>query len=151
MTRHNLREHLTWLLRSENANSPPADLTPLQTNIASSTPTGADDNSPQNTLDHNIVAADVEAENVAEARRLPEFVRPSLPARSGNCEAVGDMAKLQTGPRSATKSRLLSQASPTPLETSTLRAKLGNSTSLKDQYSAHYGDSVDSKCLLATR
>lgn len=150
MTRHNLREHLTWLLGSENAAPPLGNPSPPQTHTASSTTVEEDSRSPYSLLDRTKVTTDVDSENVGEIRRLPEFVPQSLPARSGDCEASGKMARLQAGPRLATKSRLLSQASPALSQTPTPRANPSNSSSLKDQYSAYYGDNITRKCLWVT-
>ena len=149
MTRHNLKEHLTWLLGSETAFPPPGDPSLLQSLSAASITVEEGSNSPEGLLDRTIATADVDFRNVAEPRRLPEFVRPSLPAHSGDLNASEDMARLQTGPRSATKSRLLSQASPDLSKTPTPHAIPSNSASLKDQYSAYYGDNVNSMYLWA--
>ena len=145
MTRHNLKDHLTWLLGSETAAPPLEEPPPRQTRLGSSTTVEEDPDLPERLLDRIIVTADVDSKHVAETSRLPEIVRPTIPARSGDFAASGEMARLQTGPRSATKSRLLSQASPAISKTLTPRANHSNSASLKDQYSAYYGDNVDSK------
>lgn len=146
MTRHNLKEHLTWLLGSKTAAPPPGEPSPLQTRSASPTTIEEGTDAPEGLLDRTTATADLNFENVAEPGRVPEFVRPSLPARSGAFEASEEMARLQTGPRSVTKSRLLSQASPVLSKTPTPRANPSNSASLKDQYSAYYGDNINSEC-----
>lgn len=146
MTRHNLEEHLTWLLGSETAFPPPGDPSLLQTLSAASIIVEERLDSPEGLLDRTIATADVDVRNVAEPRKVAEFVRPPLPAHSGDLNASEEMARLQTGPRSATKSRLLSQASPDLSKTTTPRAIPSHSASLKDQYSAYYGDNVNSKC-----
>lgn len=156
MTIHNLKEHLSWLLRSETAVPPPGDSSLIQRLSAATIIVEEGFNSLEGLLDRPIATADVDFRNVAEPRTLTEFVGPSLAASSGDLETgVGEagveeagveMARLQTGPRSATKSRLMSQVSPDLSKTPTPRATPSNSASLKDQYSAYYGDNTNSKC-----
>lgn len=151
MTRHNLKEHLSWLLRSETAVPPPGDSSLIQRLSAATIIVEEGFDSLEGLPDHPIATADVDSRNVAEPRTLTEFVCPSLAASSGYLEAgveeAGvEMARLQTGPRSATKSRLMSQVSPDLSKTPTPRATPSNSASLKDQYSAYYGDNTNSKC-----
>lgn len=146
MTRHNLQEHLSWLLRSETAVPPPGDSSLIQRLSAATIIVEEGFDSLEGLLDRPIATADVDFRNGAEPRTLTEFVRPSLAANSGDLEAGVEMARLQTGPRSATKSRLMSQASPDLSKTPKPRAIPSNSASLKDQYSAYYGDNTNGKC-----
>lgn len=146
MTRHNLQEHLSWLLRSETAVPPPRDSSLIQRLSAATIIVEEGFDSLEGLRDRPIATADVDFRNVAEPRTLTEFVRPSLAANSEDLEAGVEMARLQTAPRSATKSRLMSQASPDLSKTPKPRAIPSNSASLKDQYSAYYGDNTNSKC-----
>ena len=134
MTRHNLNQHLHWLLGSLSTEPPqPAYHRPLPPSVeeALSLPQGFVRTGSQ----PNVGKAGC---NVDHSARQPEFVRPSLPASVLNIQAANEMARLQSGPKSSNKPRLLSENIPVALQTppSTTLRKPG--TSLKDQYSAQW-------------
>lgn len=67
-----------------------------------------------------------------------EFVRPDLPASVLNAQSGYEMARLQSGPKSRNKPRLLSEHIPVALRTPTPISIRKPGTSLKDQYSAQW-------------
>lgn len=134
MTRHNLNEHLRWLLGSLPTEPPQPAYAPPPT------PKVEDVSSlPQEIERLGLDTIFEEADsNVSSSARQPEFDRPTLPASVLNTKGGHEMARLQSGPRSSNKPRLLSEHIPVALQTpkSTSIRKLG--TSLKDQYSAQW-------------
>ena len=130
MTRHNLNEHLHWLLRTSPIEPPrpayaPAHASSLED--VSSLPQGAE---------HTILNTIFEEadSNVSSSRRQGDFVQPTSPNLRGGHE----MARLQSGPRSSNKPRLLSEHIPVALQTPTSSSIRKPGKSLKDQYSAKW-------------
>ena len=134
MTRHNLNQHLHWLLRASPAEPPQSAYAPTPT------PSVEDALSLPQQVEYLGLDTIVEEfdSNVNSTARQPEFLRPTLPASVLNAQGQPEMARLQSGPKSNNKPRLLSEHIPIALQTSshTSTRKLG--TSLKDQYSAQW-------------
>lgn len=76
--------------------------------------------------------------NVDSSARQPEFVRPTLPASVLNTRAGNEMARLQSGPRSSNKPRLLSEHIPVALQTPAYTSIRKPCISLKDQDSSQW-------------
>ena len=140
MTSHNLREHLHWLLVSKPF-APPEPLPTPHTQLAS-TQGAAEILDEASVRVSSSTAPEIlrtaESGNVAESGRKPDFIRPAIPNRSNSSTGLGDMARLQSGPRSTHKPRLLSHASSDPLQLPTPRTAHTTRISLTDQYKAAY-------------
>lgn len=148
MTSHNLREHLQWLLVSKPFAPPQAIPTP-HTQLASTQGVAevlseASIQVLSSTAPGLIPTA--ESGNASETERKPEFVRPAIPNRSNSSTGLEDMARLQSGPRSTNKPRLLSHASSDPLQLPTPRTTHTARVSLTDQYKAAYEPLTGCKC-----
>ena len=128
MTRHNLNQHLHWLLGSLPSETPQPAYAP---SLISSVEQG-----PGN-FESYRVAEDADG-NVNSTARQPDFARPTLPASVLNAQAGNEMARLQSGPKSSHKPRLLSEHIPVALQTSRVSTTPKPGTSLKDQYSAQW-------------
>ena len=134
MTRHNLNQHLHWLLGSFPTEPRQPAYAPAPTSsveAALSLPQEVE----HLALDTIVEEAD---SNANSSERLPEFVRPTLPASVLNAQGGHEMARLQSGPKSNNKPRLLSEHIPVALQTSRLTSIRKPGTSLKDQYSAQW-------------
>src|SRR4051794_24070039 len=95
MTKHNLKDHLTWLLRNGPPTSPPLDyaLIAINESVDVGLPT---------TIDRGV------------SRPSIENLQPS-PANDGISDPAGPaMARLQHAPQSVNKSRLLTKAESAP-------------------------------------
>lgn len=150
MTSHNLREHLQWLLVSKPF-APPEAITTPHTQLASTQ--GAAETAVEASVQVLPSSAPelvwtAESGNAAESARKPEFIRPAIPNRSNCSTGLEDMARLQSGPRSTNKPRLLSHASSDPLQLPTPRTAHTTRISLTDQYKAAYEPLTGCKCLV---
>ncbi|KAL8758592.1 MAG: hypothetical protein Q9184_003885 [Pyrenodesmia sp. 2 TL-2023] len=74
-----------------------------------------------------------------------EFVRPSLPANALQRRHLEAMGRLQSGPKSSTKPRLLSERLPDLAQIHKQANSTRPATSLIEQYNAAYGRSDDGK------
>lgn len=134
MTKHNLNQHLHWLLGSLPSKPPRpvyAPPPPPSVGNASSLPQNFEH------LGSDTLYGELDG-NVNSSARQPEFVRPTLPASVLNTQAGNEMARLQSGPRSSNKPRLLSEHIPVALQTSASTSIRKPGTSLKDQDSAQW-------------
>lgn len=134
MTRHNLNQHLHWLLGSLPIEPPQPAYAPLATSSvenASSLPQEVE----HLELDTIVEEAD---KYVQSSATQPEFVRPTLPASILNTQDGQEMARLQSGPKSSNRPRLLSEHIPVALQTPTPTSIRKPGTSLKDQYNAQW-------------
>ena len=98
MTKHNLKDHLAWLLRNGPPTCPPLEyaLIPISESVDSNLPT-APDRGPENLLS--------------------ESLRPAAQANDGSQDfAAPAMARLQLAPQSAGRSRLLTQTDAVPAQ-----------------------------------
>ena len=134
MTRHNLNLHLHWLLRSLPTQPPQSAYAPPPTSSIEDTLS-----LPQEVerLGPGLTVEEADG-NVNSSARQPEFVRPTLPASVLNTQAGHEMARLQSGPKSSNKPRLLSEYIPVALQTPASTSVRKSGASLKDQYSAQW-------------
>ena len=144
MTKHNLEEHLSWLLGSKPFAPPPARPTPPGEPSPLIPDIEAD---LQESVIHDtrIQGDNVQSQRITDSAQLP------LPSRHWNSGGTETMARLQSGPRSTTKPRLLSRISPDPLQTPAPYTSRVSGNSLRDQYSAAYEQSKHGKPNLDTR
>ena len=140
MTKHNIKDHLDWLIKagsfhpSQPLYAPPTaeiDSTLVASSDIFSTqePTG---NTCKNSNDNLGILQDVD-----RPLSQPEFARPSIPASILNARD-GVMARLQSGSKSNHKPRLLSENLPLSLQTPATSSTKGFGTSLKDRYNARW-------------
>ena len=139
MTRNNLREHLTWLIGNGPPQPPQPEYTPPPTGASSVLEAILEDPSPP------LVSAgpvsdstriQVVFDNVLGQESPPEFARPSVPASVLNAHGADAMARLQSGPKSNHKPRLLSERIPLSLQTPSAPLARPPGQSLTDQYNA---------------
>lgn len=141
MTRNNLQEHLPWLTSSKEFAAPPPGVAPLSSDFIPA----PDVEQPhllsiqsESALASTAGRGWTEGDPAGDVQRKPEFARSLLPASLLNGGESEVMARLQSGPRSTTKSRLLSHASPDPIQQPTPYSGVRPSLSLKDQYNLQY-------------
>lgn len=135
MTKNNLSEHLSWLLKSTNANaayrpttnSPDAvSLLESSNSFVTAQTTGLSTQPPD-----PVPATQINAANPDAVR---EFAKPHLPASLSRAQSRDDMARLQAGPKASNKPRLLSETLPASLLAPTPSSVRESSTSLAAQY-----------------
>ena len=135
MTRNNLAEHLSWLLKSANKHG--AETASLRTlaNVRAQEPNVSSAPS-SNSCEPSVSSFNDSAGSKDTSFETDEeFVRPNLPASALRAQSRDDMARLQCGPKSNHKPRLLSESSLTPLHTQGPSVVYGPSNSLAAQYS----------------
>ncbi len=134
MTRNNLREHLSWLLESASRTVDhsiiirPFETVDLWKPIASSVSVSSHSES-------SVSSTAIPRSSVTSANADLEFAIPNLSASALRALAKDDMARLQSGPRSSYKSRLLSESAVVSPHTTAPSATGGQSNSLCAQYS----------------
>ena len=131
MTVHNLEEHLTWLIASVPSNLPSSGLAAISKNPSS---WGCA------TINEDALAINSNLNEVTECygANFAEVDESSFPLASTSAEEANTMAKLQSGSRSTTKSRLLTEGAVEVLRTPKPQTAQPSSTSLRDVYSAPY-------------
>lgn len=134
MTRNNLNQHLHWLLGclpAEPPQPPYGSLLSSSVEEASPLPQQFDHFGLHNTLE------EAGSDDNSSARQ-PELVRSTLSASGHNTQSGHEMARLQSGPKSRNKPRLLSEHIPVALQSPGPTSTRKPGTSLKDQYSAQW-------------
>ena len=134
MTRHNLNQHLQWLLGCQPTDPPQPAYAPLATSSVE------DASSIHQEAERLGLGTVIEKAN-KNARRSAtqlEFVRPTVTASVLDTQDGQEMARLQSGPKSSNKPRLLSEHIPVALRTPPPTSLRKPGTSLKDQYSAQW-------------
>ena len=134
MTVHNLKEHLKWLVTSNPVKPPPLGLTASSAE-AGNTGTVVDGipyapNLQVENIVPDVRANEVDHHNFRESQ--PEI--PSPLSHSTSYAETGIMARLQSAPRSGTKSRLLSQMMTAPLRTPRASQSQTPSASLQNRF-----------------
>ena len=138
MTKHNLREHLNWFLDFKPFAPPPAVPTVLR-DTTFSQGSGiiiAREIQPQEIRPPTPGSLGLEGNDAVETASRLEVVRPAVPTRTINTREFAAMARLQSGPRSGNKARLLSHTSPDPLHQLTPMSARPPGSSLTEQYIA---------------
>ena len=139
MTENNLGVHLRWLLNCGSLQPPQPTYAPppIESSIAPE-----DAHLLAQTLDDTC--ADAEDEELCSTTNNRSHIRPHDIARVQqsasriNARINDAMAKLQSGPKTSNKPRLLSEILPVTLQTPTPFTSRPPGTSLKDQYSARW-------------
>ena len=141
MTKHNIREHLTWLIKYNSLQPPQPVYVPPSTGLSSALEPSFNVQSPPQDVRRLDSATFDELglpENVNGPHPAREFVRPVLPASKLKAQNNDAMARLQSGPKSSHKPRLLSESLPLSLQTPSTSSGKVPRTSLKDQYNAQW-------------
>ena len=141
MTKNNLKNHLDWFLGSKS--QVPRHTGELASSAGSPVLRGA-----LSITAHTSELKVGESSNAVLPDQEFEFVRPAIPDRISRNTGFVQMARLQSGPKSTTKPRLLSHTTPTNVQSSTPYSTHTSSSSLRDQYSAvfeHIDDRIEPK------
>ena len=151
MTRNNLSQHLTWLISSNPLHPPQPIFTPPSTATSSaSEPTLEGPSPPLLFADplSEVVGPQVASKDVRGQETQTQFTRPSVPASVLNTYGTEAMARLQSGPRSGHKPRLLSESKPPFVQTSSVSVPRVAGQSLSEHYAAKWEESPLSKLAL---
>ena len=153
MTRHNLSQHLTWLISSNPLHPPQPIFTPPSTATSSVSEPTLEGPPP-------LVFADpfsggslpqVTSKDVRGQEPQTEFTRPAVPASVLNTYGTETMARLQSGPRSSHKPRLLSETIPPSVQTPSVSVPRALGQSLREHYTAKWEQTPLSKLALRPR
>ena len=141
MTKHNIKEHLDWLIKCTSFQPPQPVYAPPSTGLDSALKPFPDSQSPPQRLD-NLETATLDAvdspEKVDGPHPPPEFAKPLLPASKLTSQNNDAMARLQSGTKTSHKPRLLSESLPLSLQTPSTSSSNVPRTSLKDRYNAQW-------------
>ncbi len=154
MTRHNLSQHLTWLIGSNPLHPPQPIFTPPSTATSSvSEPTLEGPPPPLVFADSlsGVSGPRVTSKDVRGQESQTEFTRPSVPASVLNTYGTETMARLQSGPRSGHKPRLLSEIIPPSVQTPSVSVPRALGQSLREHYTAKWEQTPSSELVLRPR
>jgi hypothetical protein len=138
MTKHNLREHLSWLIGCGSLHPSQPAYTLSTTGLANALGPLADDQIASQAIERAIEQPHALQKNADISQATPLFARPLLPASVLNAQRKDAMARLQSGPSSNNKPRMLSEAIPSLHHTPNTSSARAPGTSLKDQYNAQW-------------
>lgn len=141
MTKHNLREHLDWLLCAKPFTTPSFPLPIDQSSDFQSGTETSFEPAFQESLVSIINSTESLEGNVANTNRGDVNLVPPKPSRGP--APPEDMARLQSGPKSTQKLRFLAQTSPDPPQVPTPRTHQSSRQSLADRHSADCGTRVE--------
>ena len=151
MTRHNLSQHLTWLIGSNPLHPPQPIFTPPST-ATSSVPERTLDGPPSLLVSADplsgLIGPEVTSRNVRDQESETEFTRPSIPASVLKTYGTETMARLQSGPRSGHKPRLLSEITLPSVQTPSAPIPRAPGQSLREHYTAKWEQTTSSKLAL---
>lgn len=151
MTKNNLREHLGWYIGCSSLQPQQPAYAPPSVGLTTAFGLCLVDQSPPQGLENFAEeprGVQVATNNAGALQAEPDFLRPLLPASVMNRDP---MARLQSGPKSTNKPRLLSETIPVSLQTPTPSSVRAPGTSLKDQYSAQWERRATGTCPLLSR
>lgn len=146
MTKHNLREHLSWLIGCGSLQPSQPAYAPPTTGLASALGPSVDDQSPSQAAESVVEEPHFRQNDAGGPQAKPTFARPLLPASVLNAQSKDAMARLQSGPSSNNKPRMLSETIPLSLHTPTTSTARAPGTSLKDQYNAQWTPRATGEC-----
>lgn len=146
MTVHNLKEHLTWLFAS-NHSKPPPTASPL----VSGSQTGTSRRLVLSPIVEQIAPSAIANESFVpgDGGNHSESQHPSSPSQSIDAGDRIRMARLQSAPRSTTKSRLLSERPTILSQTPKASQRQNPGPSLKDRYELGTNRILNSKSATA--
>ena len=150
MTRNNLSQHLTWLISSNPLQPPQPIFTPPSTATSSASEPTLEGPPPPLHFDplSGVIGPQVASKDVLGQEAQTQFTRPSVPASALNTYGTEAMARLQSGPRSGHKPRLLSESKPPFVQTSSVSVLRVPGQSLSEHYAAKWEQSPLSKLAL---
>lgn len=144
MTKNNLDAHLTWLFSSSTF-FPPTPYPP-QSDVATAQASSIESEDPWHVDLRDKVSALYGPKPTACDVEIPEqhFAQPDTHKSDESLGVLNHktMARLHSGPKSSTKSKLLSQGLSGQVQTPRSQKSRAPSTSLKDQYNALYETGV---------
>ena len=153
MTRHNLAQHLAWLIGSNPLRPPQQVYTPPSTAPSSVPELIHEDYSPPLIAGSSLPevgGAPVRSRNGGGPESQKAFPPPSIPASVLNACGKEAMARLQSGPASSHKARLLSGNLPHNIQTSSVAGARATGHTVKDLYTAKWEQSASGKSILHT-
>ena len=154
MTRHNLSQHLTWLIGNNPLQPPQPIFTPPSTATSSVSESTLEGPPPPLVFADQSLEVSRPQETSKDVRgqeSQTEFTRPSVPASVLNTYGTETMARLQSGPRSGHKPRLLSENIRPSVETTSVSVPRALGQSLREHYSAKWEQPPMSKLVLRPR
>ena len=154
MTRHNLSQHLTWLIGSNPLHPPQPIFTPPSTATPSASEPTLEDPPPPLVIADSIPRLSrpqVTFKDAPSQESKTEFTRPSVPASFLNTYGTEAMARLQSGPRSGHKPRLLSASTLPSVRTPSVSVPRPLGHSLTEHYTAKWEQSPLSTSGLCSR
>ena len=145
MTKSNLDEHLSWLCISKPSKPPPGLPAPLDVDAAVGN-FGDDQEFNTTVAQEEAISCDANASprDVDASPYQPETnserpgIRRSDPGTGDSSHEVHPMARLQSGPKSATKNQLLSQLGPTHLTPPVITDTGSSRRQIRDSYNAQF-------------
>lgn len=146
MTKNNLREHLSWLLRSDSANTPHTS----PTGSSSAVPITESSISRRTTPNANSYIESPRSDVTAQSSvstPVSGFLKPDLPASLLRNQGNNAMARLQTAPKARNKSRLLSETLPIARLAASPSAVRKLDNSLAAQYNRGLSGQLQALCL----
>lgn len=151
MTKNNLREHLGWLIECGSCQPSQSARTPPSAELASALGPLLENQSPPQASESILEKSTGVPNHAGDSQVDPVFARPALPASVLNAQSKDEMARLQSGPKSNNKPRMLSERIPLSLQTPVAASAPTPSTSLKDQYNAQWASRATGKSLCRVR
>lgn len=149
MTKHNIGEHLSWLLVSNS--SKPSQLGPpiIDTETSFSSGTVPIEDFGESLLEPGVSGPTESSNNVYPSDRNSRSKSQNpLPSQTSvTKQNIETMARLQSGPKSVNKPKLLSQARADLLQTPKTYGDPDFNSSLRDRYCAPYAQDPSGKCL----
>lgn len=138
MTKNNLREHLGWLIECGPCQPSQSIRTPPSAELAIALGPYLETQSLPQVSESIVEESTGVPSHVGDSQVDKIFARPALPASVLNAQSKDEMARLQSGPKSNNKPRMLSERIPLSLQTPVAASAPIPSTSLKDQYNAQW-------------
>ena len=135
MTKNNLREHLSWLLKSASTNNLHSASGESLKTVALLGPSNASIPTPfigSSAASSTLISK--RNDNATSFNADPAFARPNLPTSLLRAQSRDDMARLQSGPKSSNRPKLLSESTPASLQAPTPSSVHEHRHSLAAQY-----------------
>ena len=141
MTKHNIREHLNWLI--QNTSDPPQPAhAPPSTGVASALHSTLEYHQSSQRIEpssHGLQDAITVTKDAESLCLEPQFARPALPASVLKAQSSDPMGRLQAGSKTSHKPRLFSETISLSLQPSGASNVRTPGLSLHDQYNERFG------------